>query len=127
MFRFYKKVLLLTLVIIIIGFFPFLLWGKEYWLELSCSFFISFINMMVGYYLALNAINKSDPEFYKLVFGGMLIRMGILFGVSIYLILSNFVSATPYMLFLILFYVIHQWTEITSWLQELPIKKAQLS
>ena len=83
--------------------------------------------MVVGYYLALNAINKSDPEFYKLVFGGMLIRMAVLFGVSIYLILSNFVSATPYMLFLILFYVIHQWTEITSWLQELPIKKAQLS
>ena len=45
--------------------------------------------------------------------------------ISIYMIKSKSVLATPYMLFLITFYVVHQWTEISGWLKELPKKNIQ--
>ena len=53
------------MIIALIGVFPFLAWGKIYWLELLLSFSISVINAIAGYYLVLISINKSDPEFYK--------------------------------------------------------------
>ena len=76
--------------------------------------------------MVIKSINKSDVEFYKFVYGGMLIRMIVVFGFSIYIISNNFVLKTPYMLYLLLFYVIHQWIEISGWLKELPNQEVQL-
>ena len=115
------------MIMIIVGIFPFLSWGKGYWFEILCAFSISLINAIVGYYLVLNSINKPNAEFYKFVYGGMLVRMAVVFGFSIFMILNGFVLKTPYMLFLILFYVIHQWTEISGWLKDLPGRKVQLN
>ena len=120
MFKFLKKILLSTMIIILLGFFPVLLWGQEVWFEILVSFFISLLNAIVGYYLVLNSIHKSEVEFYKNIYGGMLIRMALVFGSSIYLIKFNFVLMTPYMLFLLFFYIFHQWIEISSWLNEFP-------
>ena len=125
MSSFIKNIFLSTSLIIIIGLFPFMSWGKDYWYEIICAFSISLINAIVGYYLVLISIDKSNHEFYKNVYGGMLIRMVVVFGFSIYMIKSNSVLATPYMLFLITFYVVHQWTEILGWLKELPKKNIQ--
>ena len=109
MLSFVKKIFITNILIIAVGTFPFLIWGSEYWIELLSSFSISLINAFVGYYLAINSINKPDPEFYKNVYGGMLIRMTIVFGFSIYIILNNFVITVPYMLFLLFFYkYLHQ-------------------
>ena len=127
MFTFLKKIFFSTIIIALIGVFPFLSWGKEYVFELFCAFSISLINVIAGYYLVIKSINKSDVEFYKFVYGGMLIRMAFIFGFSIFMILSEYVLATPYMLFLMLFYVIHQWTEISGWLKELPMRKVKLN
>ena len=104
MFTFLKKIFFSTIIIALIGVFPFLSWGKEYVFELFCAFSISLINVIAGYYLVIKSINKSDVEFYKFVYGGMLIRMIVVFGFSIYIISNNFVLKTPYMLYLILFY-----------------------
>ena len=127
MFAFCKKIFFINMIMIIVGIFPFLSWGKGYWFEILCAFSISLINAIVGYYLVLNSINKPNAEFYKFVYGGMLVRMAVVFGFSIFIILNGFVLKTPYMLFLILFYVIHQWTEISGWLKELPGRKVQLN
>ena len=127
MVEFLKKIFFINMIMIIVGIFPFLSWGKGYWFEILCAFSISLINAIVGYYLVLNSINKPNAEFYKFVYGGMLVRMAVVFGFSIFMILNGFVLKTPYMLFLILFYVIHQWTEISGWLKDLPGRKVQLN
>ena len=126
MYTFLKKIFFSTIILALIGIFPFLSWGKDYVFELFFAFSISLINAIVGYYLVIKSINKSDVEFYKFVYGGMLIRMLVVFGFSIYIISNNFVLKTPYMLYLILFYVIHQWIEISGWLKELPNQEVQL-
>ncbi len=123
---FVKNIFLSTLITALIGFFPFITWASDYWLELIYGHTISLINAFVGYYLVLISIKKPDPEFYRNVYGGMLVRMVILFGLSIYIINSGYVLAAPYMLFLLLFYVIHQWVEISGWLKSIPIKRAQI-
>ena len=126
MFTFLKKIFFSTIILALIGIFPFLSWGKDYVFELFFAFSISLINAIVGYYLVIKSINKSDVEFYKFVYGGMLIRMMVVFGFSIYIISNNIVFKTPYMLYLIFFYVIHQWIEISGWLKELPNQEVQL-
>ena len=127
MFEFLKKIFFINMIMIIVGIFPFLSWGTEYWFELLFTFSVSLINAIVGYYLVLVSINKSDSDFYKTVYGGMLLRMVFVFSLSIYMISNNFVLMTPFMLFLLLFYVIHQWIEISGWLKELPNSKVQLN
>ena len=125
MFLFFKKILISTVILILIGAFPFLSWGVDFWLELLIAFSISLLNAIIGYYLVLISINKNNADFFKIVYGGMLIRMIFVFGFSIYLILNKFVATVPYMLFLMLFYVIHQWTEIAGWLKELPVQNME--
>ena len=124
---FIKNIFFSTIIIVLIGIFPFLSWSKNYILELFCAFSISIINVVIGYYIVIKSINKSEVEFYKFVYGGMLIRMIVVFGFSIYMIMNSFVLKTPYMMFLIFFYVIHQWIEISSWLKELPKQEIQLN
>jgi len=126
-YSFFKKIFFSTIVIVLVGIFPFLSWAIEYWFELLCTFSISLINAIVGYYLVIISIHKSDSDFYKTVYGGMLIRMVFVFGISIYMISNNFVLMTPFMLFLLFFYVIHQWIEISGWLKELPNSTVQLN
>ena len=127
MFSFIKKIFFSTILIILVGFFPFLSWGQEYWFELLCSFSISFFNTLIGYYLALISINRPDSIFYKYVYGGMLIRMFVVFSFSIYIISINIVIMTPYMLFLLFFYVVHQWIEISGWLKDFSNQKIQFN
>jgi|TARA_B100000959_G_C14959287_1_gene615089 hypothetical protein len=126
-YSFFKKIFFSTIVIVLVGIFPFLSWATEYWFELLFTFSLSLINAIVGYYLVLVSINKSDSDFYKTVYGGMLLRMVFVFSLSIYMISNNFVLTAPFMLSLLFFYVIHQWIEIASWLKELPNSKVQLN
>ena len=127
MFSFLKKIFFSTLLLIAIGIFPYLSFGQDFHFEIACAVLISVINAVVGYYLVLKAINKSEVEFYKFVYGGMMVRMVIVFGFSIYMITSDIVLMIPYMLFFILFYVLHQWIEIFGWLKELPKQKIQFN
>ena len=127
MMNFISKIIVSTLILFLVGIFPFLYWGQNYLIELMSSFLVSLINVLVGYYLALVSIDKSTAEFYKYVYGGMLIRMMVVLGCSIYMIKISFVAMIPYMLLLLLFYIIHQWIEISGWLKELPNRKVQLN
>ena len=124
---FTKKILFSTILITLLSISLSLAGDNKYFLEILFSLMISLINVIVGYYLVSLFINKPDPEFYTYVYGGMLFRMGFVFVFSIYLIKAHLVLMVPYMLFLILFYTIHQWIEISSWLKILPIKKTSLN
>ena len=127
MLAFIKKLFYSTLLIGILGIFPFLTLENKFIVEITCSFLISLINAVIGYYLVLISIDRPDGEFYTYVYGGMLARMFVVFSFSIYMIKSDYVLMVPYMLFLILFYTIHQWIEISSWLKVLPAKKMKLN
>tara|TARA_B110000438_G_scaffold271715_1_gene289813 strand:+ start:266 stop:652 length:387 start_codon:yes stop_codon:yes gene_type:complete len=123
---FLNKLILSSITIFALGFFPFLSWGYDYWFEFACSFIISISNSLIGYYLAISFISESDSKFYTMVYGGMLVRMAFLLGFILFMILNNHVNAIPFFLSLMLFYVIHQWIEISGWLKELPQRKVQL-
>jgi len=127
MSSFIKKIFYSTLLIMVLGTFPLLTLENKFIVEITYSFLISLINAVIGYYLVLFSIDKPDGEFYTYVYGGMLVRMFVVFSFSIYMIKSNYVLMVPYMLFLILFYTIHQWVEISSWLKELPSKRVELN
>lgn len=121
--RFLKTLVIETVIILVIAFFPFLSWGKEYWFEFTIAFSVSLLNAIVGYYLAISSISKSNNTFYKIVYGGMLARMAFVLGFMIYMISNEFVSTIPFFLSMMVFYAIHQWTEISGWLKELPARK----
>ncbi len=127
MINFFIRLLISTALLALVGLFPFLSWGSSYWFEVICSFSISAANTIVGYYLVIHSIEKPNNEFYKMVYGGMMVRVAVVFGFSIFMITQKFVAMTPFMLFLMLFYIVHQWVEITGWLKELPSRKVQLT
>ena len=122
-----KRMFLSTAIIILVGLFPFLSWGSEYWFEFSCAFFSSIFNSFIGYYLVISSIHESNSKFYTMVYGGMLVRMSFLLGFALYMILNSYVDAVPFFLSLMIFYLIHQWIEIYGWLQEIPLRKVRVS
>ena len=122
---FFKILAIETIVIIMIGLFPLLTWGKAYWFEFTCAYSISLINAIVGYFLVISSFSDTHSEFYKKVYGGMLVRMVFILGFTIYMISFEYVQSIPFFLSLMVFYTIHQWTEISGWLKELPIRKVQ--
>tara|TARA_B100001250_G_scaffold79320_1_gene65132 strand:- start:105 stop:491 length:387 start_codon:yes stop_codon:yes gene_type:complete len=124
---FINRLILSTAIIAFIGLFPFLSWGSEYWFEFLCSFLVSILNSCIGYYLVLSSMHESDSKFYTMVYGGMLVRMSFLIGFALFMILNNHVVAIPFFLSLMMFYVVHQWIEISGWLQEIPLRKVQVS
>ena len=124
---FFKALLVETLIIAIVGFFPFLSWGTPYKIELISAFSLSLINVIVGYILVIQFYNADNTTFYKNIYGGMLIRMAFILGFSLFMIHNGYLQPKPYFIFLMVFYVLHQWTEITSWLKVLPSKKVQVS
>ncbi len=121
---FVKKIVIETIILIAIGIFPYLMWGQGFGKEILLAFALSLLNGFVGYVIVLKSIQLSNAEFYKNVFGGMLVRMVFLIGATLYLFSIHAVAETPFFVFLMIFYVIHQWTEITSWLKLLPSRKA---
>ncbi len=123
MIRFLKILVIQTLVMLMVGFFPLLSWGKMYWFEFTCAFSISIVNAIIGYYLAISSFSKSNTDFYKMVFGGMLARMAFMLGFMLYMITNEYVSTIPFFLSTMVFYTIHQWTEISGWLKEFPQRK----
>jgi hypothetical protein len=123
MIGFLKTLGIETVIILAVGFFPLLSWGREYWFEFTSAYSASLLNAIVGYYLAINSISKGDNDFYKIIYGGMLARMAFVLGFMIYMISNEFVSEIPFFLSMMVFYTIHQWTEISGWLKELPSRK----
>jgi len=126
MIQFIKRLFFLTLTMSVVGLFPFISWASSYWLELLFSFSISIINALVGYYLVLLSIDKPNNDFYKIVYGGMLLRMIFVASFAIFIISNKVVSMVPFMLLLMIFYTAHQWVEITGWIKVLPTRKVQL-
>ena len=64
---FIKRLFYSTLLIVILGIFPFLSLENNFLIEIAYSFLISLINAIVGYYLVLMSIDKPDGEFYKYI------------------------------------------------------------
>jgi len=126
MIRFSRFILIQTVIIFLLGLFPVLFWGDSYLKEIISAFSLSAANMFLGYFLVINSFRKKTSEFYKTVYGGMLFRMLFLFSFSIFMIKGGYLQSIPYMLSLITFYVIHQWTEISFWLKDLKGKTVEI-
>jgi len=124
--KFIKTISLETILVIISGLFLFFYFDIQYWVEYSAAYSISLFNTIIGYYLTVYAFQKSNKIFYSQVYLGMLVRMGAVLCISLFLIFEGFFQATPFFLSLMLFYVIHQWTEIINWLKILPQQKVIL-
>ena len=126
MIKFSRFILIQTVIIFLLGLFPMLSWGDSYLKEIIVAFLLSLGNVFLGYFLVINSFTKRTSEFYKVVYGGMLFRMFFLFSFSIFMINNNYLSSIPFMMFLIFFYVIHQWTEISFWLKDLKGKTVEI-
>ena len=126
MIKFSRFILIQTIAIFLLGLFPVLSWGESYLKEILIAFLLSLGNVFLGYFLVINSFEKKNSEFYKTVYGGMLFRMLFLFSFSIFMINNGYLQSTPYMLSLIMFYVIHQWTEISYWIKELKGKTVEI-
>ena len=126
MIKFSRFIFIQTVIIFLLGLFPILSWGESYLKEIISAFSLSAANMFLGYFLVINSFEKKTSEFYKMVYGGMLFRMLFLFSFSIFMINNGYLQSIPYMLSLIIFYVIHQWTEISFWLKELKGKTVEI-
>ena len=126
MIKFSRFILIQTVIIFLLGLFPVLSWGDSYLREIVIAFLLSLGNVFIGYFLVMDSFSKKTSEFYKVVYGGMLIRMLFLFSFSIFMINNGYLQSIPYMLSLIIFYVIHQWTEISFWLKELKGKRVEI-
>ena len=124
---FLKVLLIETLIISIIGFFPFLSWGTPYKIELISAFSLSLVNAIVGYTLVIKNYSEDNNIFLKNVYGGMILRMVFVLGFSLYMTMNGYLQSIPFFMSLMIFYVIHQWTEISSWLKVLPSRKVQIS
>ncbi len=124
---FIRNVAIETVVLIIIGLFPFLAWWTQYSRELLIAFVISLLNAAVGYHIAVRFFNEKAVVFNKFVYGGMLVRMIFLIGFALYMISREYVQTVPFFIALMFFYILHQWTEITSWLKVLPNQKAGIT
>tara|TARA_A100000164_G_C21813683_1_gene726804 strand:- start:100 stop:441 length:342 start_codon:yes stop_codon:yes gene_type:complete len=112
---------------ILVGLFPLLSWGMPYLKEILVSFTLSLVNAIVGYVLVLNNHSADHNTFIKNVYGGMIVRMAFVLGFSLYFTMNGYLQTIPFFISLMIFYVIHQWTEILSWLKVLPSRKVQVS
>ena len=126
MVKFSKFILIQSVIIFFIGLFPVLSWGELYLKEISIAFFLSLANVFLGYFLVINSFTKKTSEFYKMVYGGMMLRMFFMLSFSIFMINKNYFEAIPFMLSLICFYIIHQWTEIFFWIKDLKGKTVEI-
>tara|TARA_Y100001970_G_scaffold240464_1_gene303227 strand:+ start:660 stop:1040 length:381 start_codon:yes stop_codon:yes gene_type:complete len=124
--NFSRFILIQTTIIFFIVLFPVLSWGRLYLYEIFSAFSISIANVFLGYFLVINSFEKKTSEFYKTVYGGMLLRMLFIFSFSIFMINNGYLSSAPYMLSLIIFYIIHQWTEISFWIKDLKGKTIEI-
>ena len=86
------------------------------------AFLLSIINVFIGYYLVIRSFTKKTSEYYKIVYGGMIFRMIFILSFLIFMINNGYLQAIPFMMSLMCFYVIHQWTEISFWLKDLKGK-----
>ena len=126
MIKFSRFILIQTIIIFLLGLFPVLSWGESYLKEILSAFSLSIANILLGYFLVINSFEKKTSEFYKTVYGGMLFWMLFLFSFSIFMINNGYLQSIPYMLSLIIFYVIHQWTEISFWLKYLKGRTVEI-
>tara|TARA_B100001029_G_C14928619_1_gene376277 strand:+ start:430 stop:813 length:384 start_codon:yes stop_codon:yes gene_type:complete len=124
---FLKALFFGTCLILVVGIFPFLAWGLPYTSEILISFFLSLLNAIAGYILVLRNHGSEHNTFIINVYGGMLVRMAFVLGFSLYITMNGYLQTVPFFISLMIFYVIHQWTEISSWLKVLPSRKVQVS
>ena len=126
MIKFAKFILIQTIILFLLIVFPLLSFGNNYLMEFGSAFLLSSTNMFIGYYLVMHSFHKKTSEFYKFVYGGMLCRMFFLFSFSIFMITNDYLQSIPFILSLMFFYIIHQWTEISFWMKNLKGKTVEI-
>lgn len=94
-------------------------------MEFLLAFLLSSINAFTGYFLVMRSAEMINKDFTINVYGGMLVRLIFIIGATLYLNYYELVAMVPFFISLMIFYVIHQWMEITIWMKELPKYKVK--
>jgi hypothetical protein len=84
---FLKYVLTASVIVLIISFYPVYLYlSPAQAVSVLCGYFLSLINVIIGYALISNAIDKKTKSFMIIVFGGMGVRILVIAAVLLILL-----------------------------------------
>ena len=125
--EFNKKILIQSIACLIFIVGPLIFYWDNFINEFICAFFLSLANLLVSNYLINISFERPNSEYLQVVYGGMIIRLGLVLCFSLFMTMNNYFETIPFFLSLFLFYVIHQWTEISYWHKNLPKRKVPVS
>jgi len=74
--RFVRNVLIASVIVFVLAFYPVYTYASGIQtLSIICGYFISLINVLIGYGINERAFSKKVKSFMVIVFGGMAVRM----------------------------------------------------
>ena len=73
---FFKALIIGTIIIFIVGFFPFLSWWKPYKVEIFSSFMLSLINAIAGYILVIKYHGAEQNKFMVNIYVTFISKIG---------------------------------------------------
>ena len=125
--EFNKKILIQSIMCFMLIICPSIYYWDNFAYEIICSFFLSLSNLLVSNYLINTSFEKSNSEYVQMVYGGMILRLAFVLCFSLFMTLNDYFKTMPFFIFFFIFYIIHQWTEISYWSKNLPKRKVSVS
>jgi hypothetical protein len=122
LFDFLIKILILSVI----------LWGVVFWgvseygidlLSVFVAWILIAVNSLVGYLLFEYAYEKSQTEYTKIVFGGLVLRLFVLMAVVAFIILQEPVVINDFVLSFFAFYCVYVIVEILGYQKKNKQKK----
>ena len=125
---FIKNVLIASLIVLLISFYPLSRYatGTQI-IAIISGYFISLINVIIGYLMILWAINKGTKSFMVIIFGGMLVRMILVFLFLVLLITFSNLDLTSLVSSVFFFYFLFMGLEIYFLMKKKPEKNFNLN
>ncbi len=122
LFDFLIKIIILSVIL-----WGVIFWGAaEYRFDLASVFvawFMITVNALVGYVLFEYAFDKSQADYTKVVFGGLVVRLFVLMMLVAVIILQELVSVTDFVLSFFAFYCLYMIVEILGFQKKNKQKK----
>ena len=125
--RFLKNILIASVVILILAFYPVYAYANgNQILSLVYGYFISLINVLIGFGINETAFNKKVKSFMIIVFGGMIARMVFVMIVLILLLTFTALDTIALVTSVFFFYFLFVSIEIHFLYKKSPGKKLKL-
>ena len=109
-----------------------ILWGIVFWgvseyridlLSVFVAWILIAVNSLVGYLLFEYAFEKSQAEYTKIVFGGLVLRLFVLMAIVAIIILQEPVVINDFVLSFFTFYCVYVIVEILGYQKKNKLKK----